>query len=366
MKVALLIPNLMGGGAERVMVNLSAGFRSANWIVHMVLLQPVGEYLQDLPSEVSVIDLKSKGMIRGIPALVKYLRAERPDVMVSAMEYVNVVALVARFLGRVPTRTILTVHVTISQTLRHTRSWKEKLLPFFMRLLYPFASAIVAVSRGSADDLARVAGIPRERIYVVHNPVLTPSIESKRGERVDQPWFEPGQPPVILGVGRFVPQKDFLTLIRAFSIVRREHRSRLVLLGNGPMREEYLSLSRTLGIEDDMLMPGFVDNPYAMMSRSKVFVLSSSWEALPTVLIEALVCGTSVVSTDCENGPREILDLAGVGTLVPVGNHVAMAHAILNSFDAVPCPVREAFVEEFDARAAVDKYVDIINQVASR
>ena len=363
MKIALLIPNLMGGGAERVMVNLAEGFRSEGWIVHMVLLEPVGEYMKLLPSGVSVIDLKSTGMIRGIPALIKYLRAERPDVMVSAMEYVNLVGLASRFLARVPTRTILTVHVTLSQTVRHTRSWKEKLLPVLSRMLYRYASAVIAVSRGAADDLARVTGIPRDTIRVIHNPVLTPSIERKRVEPVDHPWFAPGQPPVILGVGRFVAQKDFPTLFRAFSIVRAARRSRLILLGNGPLRDEHRALAQSLGIGEDVDMPGFVDNPYALMSKSTVFVLSSSWEALPTVLIEALACGARVVSTDCESGPREILELAGTGTLVPVGNHQAMARAILNSFDAPPMPVRDAFLTAFDSRAAVRNYIGIINQL---
>ncbi len=363
MKIALLIPNLMGGGAERVMVNLAEGFRSEDWTVHMVLLEPVGEYMELLPAGVSVVNLKSRGMIRGIPALIKYLRAERPDVMVSAMEYVNLVGLVSRFLARVPTRTILTVHVTLSQTVLHTRSFKEKLLPVLIRMLYRFASAVIAVSRGAADDLARVTGIPRDTIRVVHNPVLTPSIESKRTEPVDHPWFAPGQPPVILGVGRFVPQKNFQTLIRAFSVVRAARESRLVLLGNGPLRDEYLTLAQALGVENDVGMPGFVDNPYALMSRSSVFVLSSSWEALPTVLIEALACGTRVVSTDCASGPREIINLAGTGALIPIGDHQAMARAILNSLDAPPMPVRDAFLNAFDSRAAVRNYVGIINQL---
>src|SRR5690606_7355967 len=134
-------------------------------------------------------------------------------------------------------------------------------------------------------------------------------------ELVEHPWAQAGDSPIILGVGRLSAQKDFPTLLRAFSRVRTLRPARLAILGEGPARTELEELARQLDCEDDVLLPGFQNNPFSWMTSSRVFVLSSLWEGLPGALVQAMACGVPVISTDCNSGPAEILEGGKWGTL---------------------------------------------------
>jgi glycosyltransferase involved in cell wall biosynthesis len=223
---------------------------------------------------------------------------------------------------------------------------------------------VVAVSRGAADDLARTAALPRERIRVIYNPVITPAMEALARERVDDPWFAPGQPPVILGVGRLNRQKDFATLVRAFAAVRQRREARLVILGEGDERAALERLIAELAVAQDVALPGFRTNAVAHMAHSAVFALSSAWEGLPTVLIEALAAGAAVVSTDCPSGPREILQDGRLGALVPVGDPAALAAAILDTLDRPAGASPREALALFTMDAAVDHYLRLIEDAA--
>ena len=172
-----------------------------------------------------------------------------------------------------------------------------------MKHFYPWADYIIGNSQGVADDLSQVTGLPRQRIKILYNPVVTPEVREKALALLDHPWFEPGQPPVVLAVGRLTKQKDFPSLIRAFAQVLPKRPARLLILGEGVDRPMLEELVEQLGLQDHVSIPGFVENPYAYMSRASLYVLSSRWEGLPTVLIEALYCGLPIVATDCPSGP---------------------------------------------------------------
>ena len=191
------------------------------------------------------------------------------------------------------------------------------------------ADAIIAVSKGAARDLEQTLSLPPESVHVIYNPVVTDAMMNKANLDNDQRWLQ-DEVPVVLGVGRLTPQKDFTTLISAFAIARKQRALRLVLLGTGELQSKLESQVRSLGLEEDILLAGFSKNPYSWMTQANLFVLSSRWEALPTVLIEAMACGCNVVATDCPSGPAEILveDLAR--GLVPVGDSDKMAEKILH------------------------------------
>jgi glycosyltransferase involved in cell wall biosynthesis len=292
--------------------------------------------------------------------LIRYLRRERPRVLISGISHANLVALWAVRLAGVNTPIVVTVHNTMSRsTPQRGRlvggAWRQ-----LFRTFYPWASSIVAVSRGAAEDLARTSGLPRERVEVVYNPVITPALMALARETPDHPWLAPAQPPVVLGVGRLTRQKDFSTLIRAFAEVRRRRVARLLILGEGEERTRLHALVTELGLGDDVTLPGFRDNAMAYMRASRVFVLSSAWEGLPTVLIEALAAGARVVSTDCPSGPREILQEGRLGTLVPVGNPAALADAMIDALDGPsPAAPLEALAP-FTLDTAVDNYLRVI------
>jgi len=332
-RIALFLPSLRGGGAERVMVNLARGFSKCGLAVDLVLVKAEGPYLSQVPPEVRVVDLSASRVLASLPSLTSYLRRERPKALLSALDHANVVALWAQKIAKVPSRVVVSVHSTPSQAAANAKSLKARLMPLWIRSFYPWAHAVVAVSQGVAEDLVRITGIPKEKVRVIYNPVVTPELFAKAEEPLEHPWFAPGEPPVVLGVGRLTAAKDFTTLIRAFALVRRECRARLMILGEGEERPKLEALVRELDLEDDVALPGFVENPYKYMKRAGVLVLSSAWEGFGNVLVEAMALGTPVVSTDCPNGPAEILEGGKWGKLVPVGDVEALARAILVGMD---------------------------------
>jgi glycosyltransferase involved in cell wall biosynthesis len=362
-RLAFFLPSLTGGGAERVVVNLVEGITDRGWPVDIVLAAAEGELLDRLPPPVRLVDLRARRVIRSLSPLTRYLRRERPRALISSLSHANVVALWAARLARTATPVIVTVHNTMSQSTRQSGALAGRLEPHLLRAFYPWAARIVAVSQGAASDLARTSGLPRERINVIYNPVITPTVQRLIREAPDHPWFGPGQPPVILGVGRLTRQKGFPMLIRAFAEVRRRRDARLIILGEGEGRPELEALVSELGLAGDVALPGFRDNALAYMAGSSVFVLSSSWEGLPTVLIEALAAGTRVVSTDCPSGPREILQDGRLGPLVPVGDVAALAKAIVEVLEQPVGSAPAGALATFTSDAAVDHYLRLIESV---
>jgi len=359
-RLAIYLPSMRYGGAERAMLNLARGVAERGYAVDLVLAQAEGPYLAEVPERVRLIDLKASRVLKSLPALVRYLRRERPAAMLATWEHANIIALWARRLAGMPGQLVINEQNTISSSTRQASRRHGWLLPTLARRFYPWADGIVAVSNGVADDLARVTGTPRECIDVIYNPIITPEIEAKAHAPLDHPWFMPGQPPVVLAAGRLRPQKDFPTLIRAFAQVRAEQPARLVILGDGPERPALAGLVQQLGLQQDVSLPGFTGNPYAYMARAALFVLSSRWEGLPTVLVEALYCGAPVVSTDCPSGPPEILAEGRHGQLVPVGDAAALARAI---GAALACdakrPPRESW-RPFEMETMVSQYIDLL------
>jgi len=360
MKVALFLPSLRGGGAERVMVNLANGFAEHGLQVDLVLARAEGPYLNEIAQDVRLVDLGAKRVLRSLPGLIAYLRRERPDAMLSAMDHANLVALWARKIAGAPTRMVVSVHNTTSRTVANAHSLKARYMPRLMQLFYPWAQAVVAVSAGVAEDLVDFAGLPRNKIYVIYNPVVTSDMLSRAEQPLDHPWFRPGEPPVVMGAGRLTVQKDFPTLIRAFHLLRREVPARLIIISEGEERSRLETLVQELKLDHDVALPGFVSNPYNLMKHADVFVLSSKWEGLPTVLIEALALGTSVVSTDCPSGPAEILENGKWGRLVPVGDVPAMATAILDAMRDRINPNASKYTKKFSMNSVVREYLKVL------
>jgi len=364
-RIAVLLPSLAGGGAERSMLNLIGVFLRQGRNVDLLLFRREGPYLNSVPDGARIIELaagsalrgrwlaaradpsgigslirpvlltrKTDGDLRHIASLAGYLREHPPDVLLSAMTYTNLVALWARSLAgaRVPVviseRISLSHHIE-SKSAKNAWRWRH-LLPAVSHA-YASADGIVVVSNSVADDLAANTHLTRSAIRTIYNPVVDETLHEMAAEALDHPWFQPDAPPVVLGVGRLIPQKDFATLLRAFAILNARRRTRLVILGEGRLRPALESLARELGIEDHVDFPGFAENPYRYMSRAAVFALSSIYEGLPGVLIQALACGCPVVSTDCPGGSAEILHGGQVGRLVPMQDAEALADALDNT-----------------------------------
>lgn len=361
-RIAFFIPSMGGGGGEKVILNLVSGFAERGFDIDLVLIRAEGPFMAEVPENVRIVDLKGRRLITAIPALLRYVRTEKPVAFLSAFTAANIASVLVRKLSGIQTKLVLTEHSTRSAVAEDTRSLREKIYPFLMRHTYPRADAVVAVSGGVADDLSKVTGMARERITVIYNPVLTKRVfeQASFGKSLDHPWFQSGEPPVILGVGRLTRQKDFPTLIRAFNLVRQQRAARLMILGEGEDRAMLEGLIKELGLEDGVSLPGFDPNPYRYLARAAVFVLSSRWEGLPTVLIEAMGVGTPVVSTDCRSGPQEILEGGRHGPLVPVNDPSALAEAILHQLEAPMRDTLEERAQVFTVDVVLRLYADAL------
>jgi glycosyltransferase involved in cell wall biosynthesis len=358
--IAIYLPSLSGGGAERAMLNLAQGLAESGCAVDLVLARAKGPYLNGVHDSVRIVDLKASRVLISLPALVRYLRREQPEALISALNYANVVALWARRLAGIPSRVLVNEQNTISRSARNSVRRRQRMVPHLVKRFYPWADYVIGNSQGVVDDLNEVTGLPPGRIKILYNPVVTPEVREKARAPLHHPWCEAGQPPVVLAVGRLTKQKDFPTLMRAFAQVRRARPARLLILGEGPERPALEALVKQLGLEGDVAMPGFVENPYAYMSRASLYVLSSRWEGLPTVLIEALYCGPPVIATDCPSGPREILANGQHGLLVPVGDVTALTQAVdAGLAGQTPHPTEQSW-QPYSLEAVVDQYLDLL------
>lgn len=358
--ISLYVPSLRGGGAERVMVTLANGFADAGYTTDLVVANATGPYRSEVAPSVRVVDLGADRVASSLPALVRYLRRVKPRSMLSAVTHANVIAVLACMIARATTRLVVTEHNTLSETRKRPNGLNGKLVQLLMRWAYRRVGAIVAVSKGVADDLATTLSFSQSEIKIVYNPVVTAKLLERSQAAFYHPWLVEGASPVILGVGRLTEQKDFANLVNAFAKVRATKDCRLVILGEGELKGELEAQCELLGIREDVLFPGFAENPFVWMRRSAVFVLSSAWEGLPTVLIEAMACGAKVVSTDCPSGPSEILEGGKWGGLVPVGDSAALGIAIS---DALATPADERAFDRaayFGVEQAIKGYVALL------
>lgn len=377
--LALFISGLAVGGVERTMLVLAHDLALRGHRVDLLVTKGQGFFRNSVSPLVRLIDLepwwmripfigwsKRKRSLASSPAVARYLRSNRPDALLAASHYVNLAAIWGRRLAGTGTPLVIRQCTHLSHALANTNfpTGRRPFLGWMVRRFFPQADAIVSVSNGVADDLAVVAALPRQSIRTIYNPVFTPDLQARALAPIDHPWFEPGAPPVILGVGRLAAQKDFATLIRAFARVHARRPVRLMILGEGKKRRELEDLADSLGVRHDLALPGFEDNPFAYMARASVFTLSSVYEGLPGVLIQAMACGCPVVSTDCPSGPMEVLQNGSHGPLVPVGNDAEMAQAIQMQLQASRDPERlKARAAEFSTSRAVDQHLEVLFEV---
>jgi len=360
-QIAILMPSLDGGGVQRSMLTLSKGLVEQGFLVDFVLVKAQGSFINHVPVNARVIDLGASRALSALPRLVSYLRENNPSALISAQTHINAIAIIARKLSRVKTNLIVSERNDLLLATQSNNNFKEKFRPMVVRFLYPYADHIVAVSNGVAKDIARILPGELDRVCVIYNSIDVLEIQQKAQSLVEHPWVNQSGIPFILAVGRLEKQKDYPTLLGAFAILIRNMPARLIILGEGEERADLEKLITSLGISSDVSMPGFIENPYAYMSRANVFVLSSAWEGFPNVLAEALACNVPVVSTDCHSGPAEILDNGRYGSLVPVGDVNGMAQAIISvlhtSFIYSESGDR---VKEFSVERTVQAYLNIL------
>lgn len=363
--ISVFLPGLHVGGAEKMMLDLCGAFADRGHYVDLVVAREEGAFADQVPAAINLVDLDAPeppgyGLLGALPGLLSYFRSRQPDAVLSALNRANVVTILAARLSKIDARVVVSEHNHLSTYLEHAMRRERIALPKLIGAVYPYADEVVATSEGVGDDLAATTGLDRDRITVVYNPAMTPELRGQYDEPINHPWFE-DETPVVIGVGSLTEQKDFPTLIRAIEHVQEKRDCRLVICGEGERRVDLERLVAELGLEDVVDLPGFVDNPYAMMNESDAFALSSKWEGFGNVVVEALGCGCPVVSTDCPSGPSEILADGEYGPLVPVGNHEALAGAIESVLsDPLPPDRLKRRADDFSVGVASQRYLDVL------
>ena len=358
-RLAFFMPSLGGGGVERVVLTLAEAFSQKGIRVDLVLGTCEGPMASHVPPAVAVRDLNCKHALGCIIGLGLYLRETRPTALIATGIHTNAAAALATILMRSPVRLVATVHNTISRieggaTLKRT---------FWQRLLkccYWRVDATIAVSYGVACDYAVAMGLSRSSITVIYNPAVRSDLRVKANQSPAHAWLMHKTFPVVLAVGRLTRQKDYPTLIHAFRRVHSVTGARLIILGEGEERASLESLIRNKGLTDVVSMPGFRDNPYPFMKRADAFVLASRWEGFGLVLAETLALGTPVVSTDCPNGPAEILENGRWGRLVPVGDADALARAVIETLQQSQRNTAILRANDFSVHQIVEQYADAL------
>lgn len=364
--VAIYIPTLHGGGAEKMLVRLSGGLSSRGYTVDLVVGDRSGELVGRIPHGVNLVDLKAGRIAKSLIPLVGYLRANEPDCLLSTMNAANVVAIVAGHLSGTETGLVARMPNTDFASAEVVVGRKDRLVYRILPSVYRYADRIVAISEGAKrETVAYISGLDAANVTVIYNPVISDNDFEMMSEPVSHSWFD-GKSDVIVAAGRLSEEKDFETLLRAYERVGSQRDVRLVILGEGSKRPELESLAEELEIGDTVDMPGFVDNPYKYMAHADVFAMSSVSEGFGNVLVEAMACGTTVVSTDCPHGPGEILEDGRYGLLVPVGSPSALASGLNWALDnPLAASTLEKRATDFTLEAAVDEYVDVLETAAS-
>ena len=371
MKIALFCSSLHFGGIEKVALILAGELaRKKDLSVDLVVLRGKGDFLSMASSAVNLVclDCTSQPLALFFPfsKLARYFSEARPDVVLSLGHSTNCLVACAKLLRRFPFRLLVSEHSSFGTRMEADAKFHQWRRIARVRFLYRHAELCVCVSQGVADELTDLRVVPREKIRVIYNPAAYFWPVASTKEPPGHFWLTRADeecPPMILSAGRLIGLKGLDTLIRAFARLRRDMGidARLMILGEGPERPNLENLAKTLNVERDVCFTGFVLNPQIYMEKAAIVALSSHYEGLPNVLIEALSCGVNIVSTDCKSGPREILEDGRWGSLVPVGDDGAFAAALR---DALTNPLPAGDLRErakyFSVERSVEAYYDVI------
>jgi glycosyltransferase involved in cell wall biosynthesis len=368
MYIALFIPVLTFGGAEKVVITLANGLAAKGHKVDLVLIKREGQLLETVSSNVRVVDLGAKKTFFSVWKLRNYLQQNEPDILLSGLDNANIVSSLAMRFAKVKTKHIIGLHTNLKQSYLNPRTKLHRFYPAMMRRLFPGADYFVAVSKCVAKESGNFLGVTNDRIEVIYNPVINSKIKEKAIEPVDHPWLNDENLFTMVAVGRIFEAKDYPTLLRAFAKTTAAiPHARLIILGDGKqtIKDEMNKIIAEEKLEHAVDIHGFVHNPYAFIQRASLFVLSSKWEGFGNVLVEALYLNKPVISTACECGPAEILKGGEFGSLVSVGKAEELAQAMIRHVQTEQIRDHEALARhltQMEDKFVVSKYEEFLQQ----
>ena len=326
MRIAFFLPDLECGGAQRVMLTIARELSAHGKRVEIIAALGGGDLADNVPGEARLIEFsrsKKNNLVFtffSIFNLVDYINHNRPDVIISSVTGANIVAIIAaKVLSKIPVKLVIREAVSIKGVSRVRR--------LLMKILYPMSDLIVVMTKSMAIGLSRLLGEKSPHIEIIENPVDLSYIEHKSCESVSHPWFLEDDLKFVLAVGRLVEQKDHITLVKAFSEISGNEKIRLIIIGDGPEKENLKQMVESLGIKNKVHLAGFDANPWKWMIKSDVFVLPSLWEGHPNALLEAIALGLPAVVTEYDESVKEMAVKHGI-LVVPTGDYKKIAQAV--------------------------------------
>jgi len=371
MKIAVFIPSLTGGGAERVAVILANEFAAlGNTTRLLVATNAPPEYTDEVNDSVTLYFFSASRTIKSVPKLARYINKDKPDALLAIMDHASITASIALLLSGRKKNTRFFVREAVSldykeaQLKGYRRIFKKTLKEQLISRTYRTADGVISPSHKLGQALHKKYA-PQIKVSHINNPVVTTDFIQHAAEKINLPWKT--KQATIVAAGRFTAQKNFLCLLQAFSRVRLKIDCKLILLGTGPDQSNIERYIKANDLNEHCYLPGFVKNPLPYFASSDTYVLSSDYEGSPNVLIQALACGTAAVSTNCPTGPAEILVDGEYGKLVPVGDYVKIAEAIVLTLltldKAKQSDIATIVLDKYDSRKIARQYASLLDSV---
>ncbi len=358
--ICFFIDSLTRGGAERAFTMIASEFIRRGHSVDFVVGTDRLALVDELHEDINRFFFRKNRLLNAFPRFLKYLRDRMPACVFSTLHHCNFTAIACNYLLGKITKVYVQVPTNVAREERTGTNLVDRLSPFLIRFLYPVADRVICVSEGGKNGLKEI-GLSESNLTVIPNTINVRRVRQRARECApDHPVFD--QPdPVLVTAGRLEKEKDHETLIRAVNELIRSRTVRLLILGEGNKRKELELTIRKKQLEDHVYLTGEVENPYPYFAESDLFVLSSLWEGMPTVILEALALGKTVVSTDCESGPGELLEDGRYGYLTPPANPSRLArtinHALEHPLDPAPLKNR---AEEFSVQRITDQFQQLV------
>jgi len=367
-KITFFVPRF-----ERLLVYLLKNIDLEKFEVSLLLGNRKGMFIDEIPEDIKVISLNVSHIRHSIIGLIKYFKKEKPDIFISFLSHANLVSIISKILSGAKTKIVISERSTFSKLSEQSAgNIYDKLIGqfiffFLVKIFYPRADRIICVSKAAAEDLSDVIGKNKKIVFIYNGFDFKKIIELSK-EKIDYPEFYSDNLPIICAVGRLVKAKDYPTLLNAFSILFKKVKSQLIIVGDGEDMDKLKAIAQRLDVSKSVYFAGFQKNPYKYMAKADVFVLSSITEGLPNVIVEAMACGTPVVSTDCKSGPNEIIEDGRNGFLVPIGDYHALAEKMLELINNTD--LREKISEEgrmtaqnFSIGKSIKEYENLFKEV---
>lgn len=366
-KIAILITDLRGGGAERVVVSQANELIRRGYRVDVVVMQKNGDFLIDLHPDVNLVSLNTSRLRYSLFPLVRYIKTNKPDIIFAHIWANTIISIIAsKFLTKEKNKVYVIEHTTWSQSRLASKPFISFIAKCTMHFFYPLADGVIHVSQGGAKDLAKFAGLPEEMIHVIYNGVWHQNLNTNLDDWPSLPgireWLH-GSHKKILAVGNLKKEKNYVMMLHAFNLLRKKINAKLLILGEGEERPVLESIIFENNMQDSVFLPGFVKNVQKFYASADLFILTSICEGFPMVLLEALAAGTPIVSVDCPSGPREILDNGKYGQLLtsydPQNFANAMEEALLSTHNREQFRIR---AREFSIEKFVENYIQLFEK----